>query len=152
MNHDYAMSEISLDGFQLVRGQLFARTPEPSMSIWYSSISFNAACHQALNDCASIQFLVHSERRRIIIKPCPSKDQDAVNWQKASGKHKSQKIECSKFMHQVFELWGLDKDYHYRATGQLVMADRKVMLLFDFSEPEAWQGMKMINTLNTIHK
>lgn len=148
MNTDYGISEISLDGFQVVRGQLFARAPEPSMSIWYSSISFNVACYSALNDCGAIQLLVHSAQRKIIVKPCPSKDRDAVNWQKTPGKHKSKKIECSKFMHHVFELWGLDKDYHYRATGKLVMADKKVMLLFDFSEPETWRGMKMVNALD----
>ena len=51
-------------------------------------------------------------------------------------------------MHQIFDLWGLNKELHYRATGQMVMADKKVMLLFDFSKPEAWRGMKMVNALD----
>ena len=49
--NDYGIDEISLEGFQLVHGQLFANTPEPTMSIWYSSIAFNVACYAALNDC-----------------------------------------------------------------------------------------------------
>ena len=148
MNTDYGMSEISMEGFQLVRGQLFSKAQEPFMSIWYSSISFNKACYTALNDCGAIQLMVNSSQRKIIVKPCPSKDRDAINWQQISGKYKSKKIECSSFMHQIFDLWGLNKELHYRATGKMVMADKKVMLLFDFSKPEPWRGMKMVNALD----
>ena len=48
-------------------------------------------------------------------------------------------------MHQIFDMWGLDKELHYRANGKLVTADRKIMLLFDFNRPEAWRGLKMVN-------
>lgn len=146
--NDYGIDEISLEGFQLVHGQLFANTPAPTMSIWYSSIAFNVACYSALNDCGAIQLRVHHTERKIVIAPCPSKDRDAVNWQKAPGTQKSKKIECSKFAHPLFERWGLNKDARYRAPGKLVMADKKIMILFDFSDPEVWEGSKTANTLN----
>ena len=67
LNNDYGISEINMDGFQVVRGQLFSRMLEPFMSIWYSSISFNAACYSALNECAAIQLLVNSHDRRVLV-------------------------------------------------------------------------------------
>ena len=145
--NEYGIEEISLEGYQLVRGQLFANTPEPTMSIWYSSIAFNVACYSALNDSGAIQLRVHHTDRKIVIVPCPSKDRDAVNWQKAPDKQKSRKIECSKFAHQLYDLWGLNKDARYRAPGKLVTADKKVMILFDFTDPEVWEGTKLANSL-----
>lgn len=35
-------------------------------------------------------------------------------------------------------MWGWEKNYVYRAIGRIVAADNKVMLLFDFREPESW--------------
>ena len=147
LNNDYGISEINMDGFQVVRGQLFSRMLEPFMSIWYSSISFNAACYSALNECAAIQLLVNSHDRRVLVKPTPSSDRDSINWSKEPDKHKCRKIECSNLMHQIFDMWGLDKELHYRANGKLVTADRKIMLLFDFNRTEAWRGLKMVNGL-----
>ena len=99
LNNDYGISEINMDGFQVVRGQLFSRMLEPFMSIWYSSISFNAACYSALNECAAIQLLVNSHDRRVLVKPTPSSDRDSINWSKEPDKHKCRKIECSNLMH-----------------------------------------------------
>ena len=36
------------------------------------------------------------------------------------------------------KMWGWNIDYIYRAQGKLVTAGNKVMLLFDFTEPENW--------------
>jgi len=49
--------------------------------------------------------------------------------------------------HQLFDLWGLKKDLRYRASGKLVVADQKVMLMFDFGNCEIWRGQKMVNSI-----
>lgn len=147
MQGDYSISEISLEGYQVVRGQHFSRVIEPSCTLWYSSIAFNATAYNALNDCDSVSVLVNGDTQCIIVKPVPSKDRDAVNWSRKKVKQKCEKIECSRFAHQVFDLWGWDKELHYRTNGRLVMADMKLMLLFDFSKPELWRGQKMVNEL-----
>lgn len=145
MYNEYGMDEISLEGFHLVQGQMFTNTPEPSMSLWYSGVAFNVACYAMLNDCGSIQLRVHHTQKKILISPCPSKDRDAVNWQKSPDKQKSKKLECSKFAHPLYERWELNKNARYRAPGKLVMADKKVMILFDFSDPEVWESTKTAN-------
>lgn len=144
-NMNQAGNAISMEGFQLVSGQMFSRVLEPSMSIWYSSISFNTACYSALNDCGCIQLMVNSKAKRILITPCPAKDKDAITWLKPTDRHKYKKIECSKFTHQLFDVWGLDKELHYRTNGKLVTSGNRVMLLFDFTAPEHWRGLKMVN-------
>ena len=38
---DFIVGDISLDGYQIVRGKYFRRLIEPYMSIWNRSIQFN---------------------------------------------------------------------------------------------------------------
>jgi hypothetical protein len=142
---DFTINEISLDGFNVVRGQYFSRSIEPSLTIWDSSISFSMAAYTALNSCDAVEILVNVEKRSIIVKPVPSKDRDAVNWVRNPDNYKYKKIECSKFTRQLYDIWGWDKELHYRTNGKLVKADKKLMLLFDFTTPEIWRGLKMVS-------
>lgn len=139
------ITEISLDGFQVVRGQYFSRIIEPSFTIWYSGVSFNLSAYNALNSCESVQILVSNEKRCIIIKSVPSTDRDAVVWLKPSERHKYKKIECSKFTHQLYDFWNWNKGFHYRANGKLVKSGQKIMLYFDFTKPEEWEGSKLVS-------
>ena len=51
-------------------------------------------------------------------------------------------MESKRFGDQVYQAWGLDKEYNYRAVGRLVTANQKVMMLFDFSNAESWKTQK----------
>ena len=41
---------------------------------------------------------------------------------------------------QLYEVWGLDSAFIYVAAGKIVTADKKVLLLFDFSNAESWRA------------
>lgn len=144
MQEDIVIRDISMDGFQVIRGRYFSRQLEPALTRWNTSISFNIPAYTALNNCESIQLLVNPDTKRILIKPSLSKDQDAINWIKDLSSPKSTKLECSMFTKQLFERWGLDKTMRYRTDGKLVQFDRKLMLLFDFNNPEIWKGIKSV--------
>ncbi len=141
---DFVIGDISMDGFQVVRGQYFSRQLEPAMTLWNTSISFNVPAYNALNNCESVQLLVNPDTKRILVKPAPSKGSDAINWIKDPSDPKTTKLECSMFAKQLFETWGWDQTLRYRTNGKLVKFDRKLMLLFDFSRPEKWKGMKLV--------
>lgn len=141
---DFVIRDISMDGFQVIRGRYFSRQLEPALTLWNTAISFNIAAYTALNNCESIQLLVNPDTKRILIKPSLSKDQDAINWIKDPSCPKSAKLECSMFTKQLFEIWGLDQALRYRTNGKLVQFDRKLMLLFDFNHPEIWKGIKSV--------
>ena len=141
---DFVIRDISMDGFQVIRGRYFSRQLEPALTLWNTAISFNIAAYTALNNCESIQLLVNPDTNRILIKPSLSKDQDAINWIKDLSSPKSTKLECSMFTKQLFETWSLDQTMRYRTNGKLVQFDRKLMLLFDFNNPEIWNGIKTV--------
>lgn len=147
MQSEFNINEISLDGFQIVRGQYFSRQIEPSFTIWHNRVAFNLAALNSLNNCETISILVNNRTRCAILKPVPSKDRDAINWLRPMENEKYKKLECSRFTHQLFDIWGWDKDCHYRTNGKLVKAEKKLMLLFDFTKPEVWRGLKLVNDL-----
>lgn len=144
MAFDIGIKTVSLDGFQVVQRKYFSRLTEPIMTIWESAVAFNAASHDALNNCEAIEIYVNEETRCFAIMPAPSKEKESIKWIRGSKKYKYNRIECTMFARQIFKLWGLDSQYHYRTIGKLVQCDKKLMILFDFSHYEVWSGSKMV--------
>ena len=46
---------VTLDGYQIVKGQLFSRQLEPYMTIWQNCVSFNLPCTPLLTNASSSQ-------------------------------------------------------------------------------------------------
>ena len=141
---DFVIGDVSLDGFQVVRGHYFSRILEPSMTIRATSLTFSIAAYNALNNCEAVQVLVNQESRRVLVRPISSSENDAVGWIKNLDSPKSKPIECSAFANQLYDVWEWDKKRRYRANGKLVKYDKKLMLMFDFTDPEIYEGMKLV--------
>lgn len=144
MSIDYGIVPISLDGFQVVRSKYFVRQSEPIMTLFKSAVSFNVAAYEALNRCESVIIYVNEGKKSFLVKPSASKDNDAIRWVKGKETLKIARIECTAFAKQIFKMWDLNENYRYRAVGRLVQAEKKIMLLFDFEECEAWDGAKIM--------
>ena len=136
-----AIPEISFEGFQVVSGDLFhhvQRTSLPTITLWNNSISFSKSALVALNSCERVRIEVNTASRGILLIPVTANDKDGVRWVTKIKNPQPRKIECKAFASQLFEVWGWKTNYVYRAIGRVVTADRKIMLLFDFSKPECW--------------
>lgn len=136
------IQEISKEGFQVVSGELFRRSfhiGQLTATLWPNSISFSKAALQALNMCERIRIEVNMAKRCILIVPVTEKDKDNVRWIKARKEPAARKIECTAFTSQLYDAWGWKRDLAYKVTGRIVTAEKKVMLLFDFSMSESWK-------------
>ena len=49
-------------------------------------------------------------------------------------------MESKAFGEQLYQSWGLDPEYNYRAVDRLVSVNQKVMMFFDFRESEMWEN------------
>lgn len=139
-----SLKQVNLDGFQIVNSSLFSTLSSPSMTIWIDSVSFNQAAYQALNNCEAISIMVNNKSRSILIGTVLSSSPNAVMWKKSKDFVKYSKISCATFTHQLFEEWQLDSRVRYKAVGRMVQADKKVMILFEFSMAEKWCGDKVV--------
>ncbi len=138
-----SLKQVDLDGFQLVNSSFFTSLTAPAMSIWNDSISFSQATYLALNNCEAIAIRKNNERHMILIETVQSTNSNAVMWKKGKEVVKYSKISCSTFTRQIYEDWGLDERARYKAVGRMVQADKKVMILFDFTSAEKWLGDKI---------
>lgn len=137
------LPEISMDGFQVVSGEMFVHLPrknEPSCTLWYNSVCFGKMAVVALNTCERIRIEVNTKTKCILIVPVTIKDKDGVRWVTGSKEPQPRKIDCKAFTSQLFQAWGFEKDFVYRSYGRVVTADKKVMLLFDFNNVEHWKS------------
>lgn len=138
-----SFQEISLDGFQVVSSSMFSHMPRymtPTCTLWSKRICFSKYALYALNKCELVRIEVNTGKRSILITPVTSADRDAVRWvRKVKQDIEPRKMECKDFTMPIFDAWGWDKEYVYRAKGQIVTSDQKVMMLFDFSYPEKWK-------------
>ena len=133
---EFAISDISMDGFQVVKGNYFNRQIEPYMSFRETSVSFNLSAFKALNNVATVQIMVNQVNRKILIKPVNSDDKDSITWIRNLDNPSSKPIECAAFTRPLYEMWKWKPKTRYRAYGKLVQSDKKLMLMFDFSSPE----------------
>ncbi len=135
------INEISLEGFQVVSRDYFYgqhRLMMPSMTFWDGSIGFTKQDVVMLNGCECVLLQINTDAKKVLVVPTTSKDTDSIHWIKNRKTMNPRKISCKKLTDQVYKMWGWNTDYIYRAQGKLVTAGNKVMLLFDFSEPENW--------------
>lgn len=83
MTEATAIPEISFDGFQVVSGEMFrqiSRTSQPTITLWYNSISFSKAAITALNNCERVRIEVNPNSRGILLVPVTTRDKDGVRW------------------------------------------------------------------------
>ena len=92
----------------------------------------------AVNNCERIRIEVNAQAKAILVVPVTIKDRDNVRWTKSQKEPAPRKIECVAFASQLYKIWNWNREETYRATGRVVKADKKVMLLFDFTKPEKW--------------
>ena len=135
-------NEISMDGFKVVSSDFFctvSRVSALTITVWDGSIGFSKQDLLLLNSCENVLMQINAENKKILVVPTSSKDKDAIKWVKKTNPLEAKKFSCPKLTDNLYDAWNWDKDYIYRATGRLVTVQNKVMLYFDFSEPEKWK-------------
>ena len=58
----------SYDGYQVVRGEFFAHTYEPSFTFNSSKVSVNTACIKKLPDTDFVQILVNPDEKKLAVR------------------------------------------------------------------------------------
>lgn len=134
--------EISIEGFKVVSGEMFvppAKKSVPTCTIWYDQIAFSKTALNALNSCERVRIEINPKTKSLLLVPVTEKDKDGICWTKGLKEPATRKIGCKLFSSQLYEAWKWKPDTVYRTLGRIVSADKKIMLLFDFNQPETWK-------------
>lgn len=143
MSQFHTIEEMSLDGFQIVNANMFIHIPrnsDPTCTIWPTRISFNKQTLEKLNFCEYVKIQVHPQAKGLLVLPVSSSDKNSIRWIKGTKEKVVRNMESKAFGEQLYQSWGLDPAYNYRTVGRLVSVNQKVMMFFDFRDPEMWKN------------
>jgi hypothetical protein len=135
---------IDLAGYQVTRGEFFAHTREPAITIWPDKIKFNMACLRKFPGVTYIQVLIHPEQKRLIIRPCKPDTPESIRWARGGEKKEimNRDMICRIFAGRVFDLMGWDAKYRYKILGTPASSNGEGLFLFRLSDFELFVSNK----------
>ena len=135
---------MNLAGYQVTKGEFFAHSREPSITIWENRIKFNMACLRRFPGVTHIQILVHPEQTRLIIRPCSPDAPDALRSPHGGGEQglSNRDLICKIFAAKVFDLMGWDTQYRYKMLGNPAVCEGEMLFLFRLSAFELFTAGK----------
>lgn len=129
----------SYDGYQVVHGEFFSHTCEPSFTFNNYRVYVNAACIRNTPDFDYVQILVNPDEKKLAVKPCREEEKDSLRWCSATAKRSPKQIICKIFFAKVMALMGWNYDYRYRLIGKLLKSKDDMLFVFDLTTPEVFE-------------
>lgn len=133
-------STFSYDGFQVVRGEYFALTYEPYITLNTYKLSVNRSCLNRLPNVDYVQILVNPKDKKLVIRPSNEDEKGAFRW-RIKGKLASRMVVCKVFFAMVMDLMDWNPTYRYKLLGKMVMSKSEYLYVFDLTEPEIYQRL-----------
>lgn len=128
----------SYEGFQVVRGEFFAHTYEPSFSFNNYKVSMNTACIKKLPNIEYVQILVNPKEKKLAVRPCTEDAKDSFRWCTSGKKRAPKAITCRIFFAKVFSLMDWNPNYRYKLLGKLIRSGGELLFVFDLKTPEIY--------------
>lgn len=133
-------SNFNLDGFQVVRGEYFAHTYEPSICFNQYKISVNKSCISRMPNVEYVQLLINPDDKKIVIRPSSEDEKGAFRW-RVKNKLNPRYVSCKVFFARLVELMEWNLDYRYKLLGRMMMSRSEYLYVFDLTEPEIYQRL-----------
>ena len=131
--------DFSYDGFQVVRGEFFAHTYEPSFTFNNNRVSVNTACIKKLPECDYIQILVNPDEKKLAVKPCSEDEKDSFRWCSATAKRSPKQITCRIFYAKVMSLMNWSNNNRYKLLGKLIRSGDDLLFVFSLDDAEIYK-------------
>ena len=134
--------DFDISKYQVVRGEYFAHTKEPSISFKSNKITLNVACIKRFPNVDYVQILISSEDKRLLVRPSGEDEKDSFVWCSRGARRGSKQISCKVFFAKIINLMGWNLDYRYKLLGKLVRANGELVFAFDMNSTETYPCIK----------
>lgn len=132
----------SYDGYQVVRGEFFAHTFEPSITFSDSRVYVNMACLNRMPTVEYIQILINQQMKKLVVRPCREDEKDSFRWCSNTGKRRPKQITCRIFYAKLVEMMQWNPTYRYKLLGKLIITDSEQLYIFDLTATEVYQRIR----------
>ena len=134
----------SYDGYQVVRGEFFAHTFEPSITFNDSKVYVNMACLNRMPAVEYIQILVNQQTKKLVVRPCREDEKDSFRWCSNTGRRRPRQIACRIFYAKLAEMMQWNPAYRYKLLGKLITANEEQLYIFDLTATEVYQRILQV--------
>lgn len=134
--------DFSYDGYQVVRGEFFAHTFEPSITFNNSKVYVNTACLNRMPTVEYIQILINQETKKLVVRPCREDEKDSFRWCSKEGKRRPKQITCRIFYAKLAEMMQWNPTYRYKLLGKLITTHSEQLYIFDLTASEVYQRIR----------
>lgn len=131
--------DFSFAGFQVVRGEFFAHTFEPSITFNGNKLYVNMACLNKLPTVEYVQILINQLTKKLVIRPCREDEKDSFRWCSNTAKRRPKQVVCRLFFAKLAQMMQWDCSHRYKLLGKLIAANHELLYVFDLSSPEVYQ-------------
>lgn len=132
----------SYDGYQVVRGEFFAHTFEPSITFNDNKVYVNMACLNQMPMVEYIQILINQQTKKLVIRPCREDEKDSFRWCSSTGRRRPKQITCRIFYAKLAEMMQWNPAYRYKILGKMVTANSEQLYVFDLTATEMYQRIR----------
>lgn len=132
----------SYDGYQVVRGEFFAHTFEPSITFNDSKVYVNTACLNRMPTVEYIQILINQQTKKLVVRPCREDEKDSFRWCSNTTKRRPKQITCRIFYAKLAEMMQWNPNYRYKLLGKMISANGEQLYIFDLKATEVYQRFR----------
>ena len=129
-------STFTFDGYQVVRGEFFAHTFEPTLTFSDNKIYVNTACIKKLPHIDYVQILINPTEKKVAVRPCMEDAKDSFRWCSTTSKRTPKQITCRVFYGKLLTLMNWNPKYRYKLLGKLIRSNNELLFIFDLTSPE----------------
>lgn len=145
-------TSFNFDGYQVVRGEFFAHTFEPSITFNDNKIYVNTACIKKLPQIDYVQLLINPIEKKLALRPCTEDAKDSFRWCSATNKRTPKQITCRIFFGKLLSLMEWNPKYRYKLLGKLIKSNNELLFVFDLNNPEIFVRKLTNDNLGTTSK
>ena len=129
-------NEFKLDGYTIVRSELFTSIQEPVLTFNNNQLYINKVCHNELNNSHYIKILQSEDNTSIAILPCDKNSFQAISV--LTPRNKLRKMSCKKFFKSIIDTLQWDNHLRYRIKGTVCSKDDLTYIVFDLLTAEKY--------------
>ena len=121
-----------LNDFEVSRGEFYAHTREPGLTLTNGKVQVNTACIRKMPNVDYIQILINRETQKLAIRACEEDELFSLPWVRIKDNVRFPRpISGRIFIMKVCALMNWNPDNRIRMMGKFYRANEDLIFLFD---------------------
>ena len=128
-----------LNDFEVTRGEFYAHTREPGLTLNDGKVQVNTACIRKMDGVNYIQILINRATHKLAIRACGEDDLFCLPWVRIKDDVRMPRAITGRiFIMKVCKLMNWNPDNRIRMLGKFYKANEDLIFLFDMDGAEEY--------------